>query len=65
MRIDSAKSTLKVLGIIAIIFGVLGIIAGFGLIAGIEMVGKDMFTSSGMRMLKRSHEIRFQSLLVT
>lgn len=48
MRIDSAKTTLKVLGIIAIIFGVLGIIASIGLIAGTEMVGKDLFTSSVM-----------------
>ena len=45
MSIQNAKSTLKVLGILCIIFGVLGIIAGIGLMAGGGLFGATTLTS--------------------
>ena len=45
MSIQNAKSTLKVLGILCIIFGVLGIIAGIGLAAGGGLLGATALTS--------------------
>ena len=45
MSIQNAKSTLKVLGILCIIFGVLGIIAGIGLMAGGGLFGATALTS--------------------
>ena len=45
MSIQNAKSTLKILGILCIIFGILGIIAGFGLMAGGGLLGATALTS--------------------
>lgn len=45
MSIQNAKSTLKVLGILCIIFGVLGIIAGISLAAGGGLLGATALTS--------------------
>ena len=45
MSIQNAKSTLKVLGILCIIFGILGIIAGIGLAAGGGLLGATALTS--------------------
>ena len=45
MSIQNAKSTLKILGILCIIFGILGIIAGFGLMAGGGLMGASALTS--------------------
>ncbi len=39
MSIQNAKSTLKVLGILCIIFGILGIIIGIGVMAGGGLLG--------------------------
>ena len=45
MSIQNAKSTVKVLGILCIIFGILGIIAGIGLMAGGGLFGATALTS--------------------
>ena len=39
MSIQNAKSTLKVLGILSIIFGICGVIMGIGLVAGGGLLG--------------------------
>ena len=45
MSIQNAKSTLKILGIFSIIFGVLGVIVGIGLVAGGGFLGADLLSS--------------------
>ena len=45
MSIENAKSTLKVLGILSIIFGILGIIVGIGAMAGGGLLGATALTS--------------------
>ena len=39
MSIQNAKSSLKILGIASIIFGIVGVVLGFGLVAGGGMFG--------------------------
>ena len=45
MSIQNAKSTLKILGILSVILGVFGVIAGLGLVAGGGLFGADTLMS--------------------
>ena len=45
MSIQNAKSTLKILGILSVILGIFGVIAGLGLVAGGGLFGADTLTS--------------------
>ena len=45
MSIQNAKSTLKILGILSVILGIFGVIAGLGLVAGGGLFGADTLMS--------------------
>lgn len=45
MSIQNAKSTLKILGILSVILGIFGVIAGLGLVAGGGLLGADTLMS--------------------
>ena len=48
MSIQNAKSTLKILGILSVILGIFGVIAGLGLVAGGGLFGADTLMSGNV-----------------
>lgn len=57
MSIQNAKSSLKILGIASIIFGIVGVVLGFGLVAGGGMFGADTLTSGAVSTADQANQV--------
>ena len=64
MSIQNAKSTLKILGILSIIFGIFGVIMGIGLVAGGGMFGADLLTSGEVTTTQQADDVNLVTGMV-